>query len=279
MAVVAAAGIAAAASIIGSQSSAKASKDAANAQREAAQLQTQVARELHEHWKAYYRPCDINTITEVCAEPKYVPQYELWEGRSRLEVLRSFARARDALRKCQDVYCVGRAAQQCNYIAGIEAVALVDSVNFGYRFEESQRIQMNQLRLQNIYNQLGLGRNLLNQSTAASGLASAAAMRLGAQAGQASNGWLQAAGWLAGEQGQRALAGAVNRIFGQGSTMGERQATSQQIADDAANASRSEGDYLTGTQSGIADQPQQNSSPAFGGDTSAPPFISYDPGS
>lgn len=214
MAIVAAAGIAAAATIFSASKSANASQAAASAQREAAQLQTQVARELHEHWKAYYRQCDINTITEVCAVPPYAPQYELWEGRSRLEVLRSFARARDALRKCQDVYCVGRAAQQCNYIAGIEAVALVDSVNFGYRFEESQRINLNQLRLQNIYNQLGLGRNLLNQSTAASQMASAAAYRLGAQAGQASNGWLQAAGWLAGEQGQRALTGAINRIMG-----------------------------------------------------------------
>ncbi len=219
MAVIAAAGIAAAASIFGSSKSAGASKDAANAQREAAQLQTLVARELHQHWKNYYAPCDIATIQEVCAVPPYVPQYQLWEGRSRLEILRSFGRARQQMQRCQDVYCVGRAAQQCNYLAGIEAVALVDSVNFGYRFEESQRIQLNQLRLQNIYNQLGLGRNLLQQSSAASGLASAAAYRLGAQAGQATNGWLQAAGWLQGESGKRLLGQVTEKLFPSGGGM------------------------------------------------------------
>ena len=215
MAVIAAAAIAAGAAIYSSSQSASSSKAASDAQKEAAQLQTQVARELHEHWKQYYMQCDAAAIAEVCAQPKYVPQYALWEGRSRLEVLRTFARARVQLRQSQDIYCMGRAAQQCNYIAGIEAVALVDSVNFGYRFEESQRIQLDALRLQTLYNWLGLGRNLLNQSTAASSLASSAAFRLGAQAGQASNGWLQAAGWLTGEAGQR-LIGQIGARLGMG---------------------------------------------------------------
>jgi len=219
MAIIAAAAIGAAATIYGASQSAKASQQASQAQSEAAALQTQVARELHQHWKDYYRQCDIDKITEVCATPLYVPKYTETAGRTRLEILRSFARARDQARKCADAYCVGSAAQQCNFISGIEAIALADSVNFGYRYEENTKITRDQIRLENIYRWLGLGRNLLSQSNAASQAASAAAARLGAQAGMASNGWLQAAGYLLSDRGQT-LANKIFDRFSSGSASG-----------------------------------------------------------
>jgi hypothetical protein len=214
MAVIAAAAITAGAAIFGASQSSKASKAAAQAQLQAAQLNTLVARELHDHWKNYYAGCDIAYIQEVCATPVYVPQYEDVAGRTRMEILRSFARARDQARRCADVYCVGSDAQQCNFLSGIEAIALADSVNFGYRYEETQKIQRDQIRLENVYRWLGLGRNLLSQSNAASQVASAAALRLGAQAGQASNGWLQAAGWALSDRGQKAIGDVINRVGG-----------------------------------------------------------------
>jgi hypothetical protein len=217
MAIIAAAAIGAAASIYASQQSSRASSQASQAQSEAAALQTQVARELHDHWKAYYQPCDVAAIQEVCAEPVFVPRYAETAGRTRMEILRSFARARDQARRCADTYCVGAVAQQCNFISGIEAIALTDAVNFGYRWEENYAYQRNQVRLQRKYDWLGLGRNLLNQSSAASSLASQIANRLGALSGATANGWLQTAGYLLSERGQTALsgiAGRLGRLFG-----------------------------------------------------------------
>ena len=210
MAIIAAAAIGAAATIYGASQSSKAAKQSADSQFAAAQLSTLVSRELHDHWKAYYQGCDIAMIQEVCATPVYVPKYEDVAGRTRMEILRSFARARDQARRCADVYCVGADAQQCNFMSGIEAIALADAVNFGYRFEESNKVQRDQLRLENIYRWLGLGRNLLSQSNAAANTASAAALRLGAQAGAQANGWLQAAGWALSDRGQKAIAGAIS---------------------------------------------------------------------
>lgn len=218
MAAVAGAVIGAAASIFGASSSAKAAKQAAEAQREAANLQTLVARELHAHWKSHYQQCDIAAINEICAEPKYEPQYAVTAGRTRTEVLRNFARARDQARRAADVYCVGANAQLCNFMAGIEALALTDAVNFGYRWEENYALQRNQLRLERLYNWLGLGRNLINQSGAAASLAAQIQRSLGAQAGAAANGWLQTAGYLLSERGQNALGqifGRIGQLFGQ----------------------------------------------------------------
>lgn len=206
MAIIGAAVIGGAASIFGSSSSASASKAAAQAQKEAAELQTRVARELHEHWKAYYRDCDIANIQEICAIPAYVPQYETVQSRARMEVLGSFGRARQQLTRCYDIFCVGKVAQDCNFIAGIEAIALADAMNFGYRREESLKIQLDQMRLDNKHRALALGRNLLDQSRAASSLAAGIASRTGAQAGSATNGWVLFAGFLNTPEGKNLIA-------------------------------------------------------------------------
>jgi hypothetical protein len=227
MAIIGAAAIAGGAAIFGAASSSKASKAAAEAQKEAAALQTLVARELHDHWKAYYQQCDIKMISEVCATPPYVPQYDAVMGRTRAEVLREFGRARAQVNRSQSIYCVGQFAQQCNFIAGIEAVALSDATNFGYRREETQKIQLDQVRLENIYRWLGLGRNLLSQSNAASIAASAAATRLGAQAAAQGAGWAQLAGFLTSKEGQ-ALGGrigsALDKLFSGTPTQAQQDA-------------------------------------------------------
>ena len=212
MAIIGAAVIGGAAAIFGSSSSAKAAKASANAQREAAQLQTQVARELHDHWKAYYAACDIAYIQEICAIPVYTPQYETVSARARMTILAAFGRARQQLYKCQDVFCVGKIAQDCNFISGIEAIALADAINYGYRREESLKIQLDQMRIDNQFKALGLGRSLLDQSTKASSVASGLASRTGAQAGSAANGWLQFAGFLNTPEGKKLSSGVSNAL-------------------------------------------------------------------
>lgn len=227
MAVIAAAGIGAAATIFASSSSSSASKAQAQAQKEAAELQTRVARELHEHWKAYYRDCDIRNISEICATPVYVPQYDTVMGRSRLQVLGSFGRARQQMLRSCDIFCVGKVAQDCNFMAGIEAQALADAMNFGYRREENLKIQLDQMRLDNIHRALALGRNLLDQSRAASSIAAGVGARVGAQSGNAANGWLQFAGFLNTPEGKRLLGEVslgVRGLAGSGSMTGQTPA-------------------------------------------------------
>lgn len=249
-------GVTAAASVFGAISSSNSSKAASDAQLEAVRLQTLVARELHEHWKSNYAACDAATIAEVCAAPAFVPQFTLWQGRARLEVLRSFARARDTVRKAQDIYNVGRAAQQCNYIAGIEAVALMDAVGFGRRFEDAQGLQLDQLRLANAYQWLGLGRNLISQSSDAAALAAAAGNRLGAAAGATTNGWLQATGWITGEQGKR-LFGEVGTVFKRSTAQPVNVVSAEQGTREpgAFDESGSTGTGLPGSEPQPAQQP------------------------
>lgn len=252
MAIIGAAAIGAAATVFGSSSSASASKASAQAQKEAAELQTRVARELHEHWKAYYRDCDIANIQEICAIPAYVPQYETVQSRARMEVLGSFGRARQQLTRCYDIFCVGKIAQDCNFIAGIEAIALADAMNFGYRREESLKIQLDQMRLDNKNRALALGRSLLDQSRAASSIASGIAARTGAQAGSAANGWLQFAGFLNTPEGKRLTSDVgkgIQRIFGDSNTPGAPPPSEQNEFDspayknyDAGAASSNPGD-------------------------------------
>lgn len=216
MAIIGAAVIGAGASLAASSGSSKASAAAAQAQLEAARLQTLVARELHDHWKAYYLPCDIAFVQEVCATPVYVPNYEAVSARSRMTVLSSFGRARQQLIRCQDTYCVGTYAQNCNFLAGIEAIALADAVNYGYRREEAMKIQRDQIRFENIRTVLAQGRNLITQSSNASNIAAGIAARTGAQAGQQSNGWLQFAGFLRTPEGQKltsSASAAFARLF------------------------------------------------------------------
>lgn len=260
MAATAVAVIGAAAAVYGASQSGKASKEASAAQLQAAQLQTLVARELHDHWKNYYQQCDIAMITEVCATPIYVPQYEDVAGRTRMEILRSFARARDQARRCADVYCVGADAQQCNFLSGIEAIALADAVNFGYRYEETNKIQRDQIRLENIYRWLGLGRNLLSQSNAASQVASSAALRLGAQAGSGANGWLQAAGWALSDRGQKAIGGAFNQIASWWNTPSAQSIESAAGSPEAGLAD----------QGGVYGTPSQNAGTASSATTTDP---------
>lgn len=273
MAVIAAAAIGAAATIYSAQSSSKSQAAAANAQKEAAALQTLVARELHDHWKSHYQQCDIKMIGEVCATPLYVPQYDAVMGRTRAAVLREFGRARAQVNRSQSIYCVGAFAQQCNFIAGIEAIALVDQADFGFRREETQKTQLDQVRLENIFRWLGLGRNLLSQSNAASIAASAAAQRLGAQAVTGENGWLKLAGFLTSKEGSALStqigsrigslfgqsttdAAAVDRAFGQGYTSDSEAAARMALGSGAVGNDANQGfagsDQVATPQSAVA---------------------------
>lgn len=183
---------------------------AAGASLEAVALSTQVSRELHEHWKAYYSQCDAAAISEVCAIPVYVAPVATIAGRQRLEVIRTVGRKRQMLYRGQNVYHVGKMAQDCNVIAGLEATAALDASEWGYRRGQNLEIQRNQKRLENIYAYLGLGRNLLSNALGAASIAGAIGAQLGAEAGKTLAGWSQFLGVIQTKEGQAAIKG----VFG-----------------------------------------------------------------
>jgi hypothetical protein len=193
--------IGAVASVAASAISASGASKAAATTREAAELQSQVARELHDHWKAYYQQCDIKNITEVCTAPVYSPEFQLVEGRVRLEALRTLSSNREKARRNQDIYNVGAICQTSQYLAGVEAMMLTDSANYAYRWERTNVQQREQLRIANRYKGLALGRNMLAQSMAASALAAAISGRVAALQGQAAQNWATLASYLTSERG------------------------------------------------------------------------------
>jgi hypothetical protein len=195
--------IGAVASVAASAISASGASKAAATTAEAAELQSQVARELHQHWKAYYEQCDIKNITEVCTAPVYSPEYQVVEGRVRLEALRTVASNRDKARRTQDIYNVGASCQTSQYLAGVEAMMLTDSANYAYRWERTNVQQREQLRIANRFKGLTLGRNLLSQSMAASALAAAISGRVAALQGQAAQNWATLASYLTSERGAK----------------------------------------------------------------------------
>lgn len=213
--------IAAVAGVASAAISASASSKAAATISEAAELQSLVARELHEHWKAYYQQCDIMNINEVCTAPIYAPEYQLVEGRVRLEALRTVATNRDKARRTQDIYNVGASCQTSQYLAGVEAMMLTDSANYAYRWERTNVQQREQLRIANRFKGLALGRNLLSQSMAASALAASISGRVAALQGQAAQNWATLASYLTSERGQKQVNDAwdvFKREFGVGTS-------------------------------------------------------------
>lgn len=201
MACLALGAVGAAVSLFGSKSKNNAAKQAAEAQRKAAELQTLVARELHDHWKQFYMACDAATITEVCAIPVYAAAYAEVESRVRLAGIREFGRARLQAETCQANFCVTNA--DCNFLSGVEAQAIVDTMNFGFRREEGVKIQVDQIRLENKRSFLALGRGLLKQSSDAANLAAKLGAALKGWLGSPTQGWLEFAGFLGSPEGKR----------------------------------------------------------------------------
>lgn len=200
---------------VGGAMSAGSASNAAGASLEAVELTTAVSRSLHEHWKSYYAQCDAAAISEVCAEPIYVAPSATIAGRTRLEVVKTLGRKRQQLYRGQNVYHVGKMAQDCNLLAALEGTAALDASEWGYRRGQNLEIQRNQKRLENIYAYLGLGRNLLSNALSASAIAGAIANQLGAEQGKALAGWSQFAGFLGTKEGQRFakdVFGGIERI-------------------------------------------------------------------
>lgn len=197
---------------------------AAGASLEAVQLTTLVSRELHDHWKAYYKQCDADAISEVCAIPVYVAPSATFAGRQRLEVIRTIGRKRQLLYRGQNVYHVGKMAQDCNVIAALEASAALDASEWGYRRGQNLEIQRNQRRLENIYAYLGLGRNLLSNALGAAALAGAIGAQLGAEQGKRLAGWSQFLGFLNTKEGKQFSSdvfGGIANVFRGGDRTGE----------------------------------------------------------
>lgn len=188
------------------------------------ELQTRVARELHAHWKQYYQPCDIAAIQEVCAEPKYVPNYALILSRTLGESSRNFSRAKSQVTADGSVFCIGDVCRSCNYLSSIEALTNSDVANFNYRWEEQFAVQRNQIILENRMTHLALGRNLIDQQQASTKLAAEIATRVGAMAGKAAQNWATLGSYLLSERGQKQADDTI-RLFKRGFGVNEQERT------------------------------------------------------
>lgn len=176
---------------------------AAQAQIDAANLATLVARELHAHWIAFYRQCDITTIREVCGTPPYVAAYSTVQSRVQEATIREFQRARLMIDNCNVHFCVTTLNTNCNFLSGIEAQVFADMTNFGFRREEGVKEQVDQIILENRRSFLGLGRSLLKASADAARIAAELGGLLKGWQGKTIQGWVEFAGYLGSPEGKQ----------------------------------------------------------------------------
>lgn len=105
-------------------------------------------------------PCENNTAAEVCADPAYEAQYELHEGRAKLDAARVFGDVLEILPRKFSRYCTGANANLLRQAYTDWARTEVDAVNHAYRYEELQKWRRDDVRFNRRMAVHQLGRNI-----------------------------------------------------------------------------------------------------------------------
>jgi hypothetical protein len=200
-----------------SSGAASAQKAQASAQKDIADMTTKVARELHDHWKTYYRDCDIAAIQEICATEKIEPDYNLEGSLAFNENSRNFARARALVYADDSAMCLSNVCMDCNYLSSIEASTFDDAANFAFRADEASAVLRNQAQIENLHAHLGMGKNLLSQAAGGAQLAAKLSESVAGMQSMAMQNWAKLGGYLISDRGQQQLSKTYNlfaRAFG-----------------------------------------------------------------
>jgi len=141
----------------------KAQSDIYDKQHDIAKGYLSMAKELHDYWANYYKPCEIKTLSESCNEEKHEPDYERYANRFANTARLKSADAERQL-KLRSRSCVGHYLSNSRLFAIEQSRSIINASNAGYRYAERRADALNDVRFSRRISVLGMGRNLPAQA-------------------------------------------------------------------------------------------------------------------
>ena len=171
-------------------------KGVADKQYDIAKKQLAIAQFVQDTWKTNHLPCELKLLAEVCAEPMYVPQYDMVTARAGNDVAIAFSKQRTEIRRKLSVYSVGSFIALERQMGIAEALVTTDAIASARRREDGRAELKKQQRIENQNRAVALGRNLLDQSGSAMRAAAAGYSAGGSTIASAVNSGAQLLGYL-----------------------------------------------------------------------------------
>lgn len=171
-------------------------KGVADKQYDIAKKQLAIAQFVQDTWKTNHLPCELKLLAEVCAEPLYVPQYNLVTARAGNDAAIAFSKQRTEIRRKLSIYSVGSFQALERQMGIAEALVTTDAVAAARRREDGRAELKKQQRIENQNRAVALGRNLLDQSGSAMRAAAAGYSAGGSTIASAVNSGAQLLGYL-----------------------------------------------------------------------------------
>lgn len=185
-----------------------------NKQYDIAKKQMALAQFLQDTWKFNHLPCELRLLAEVCAEPLYVPQYNLVTARAGNDAAIAFSKQRSEIRRKLSIYAVGGFQALERQMGVAEALVTVDAVAAARRREDGRADIKKQQRIENEHRAIALGRGLLDQSGSAMRGAEAATNTAGSTVASAVNSGAALLGYLGGRKPTNVTGNGVPLVTG-----------------------------------------------------------------
>lgn len=99
-------------------------------------------RDLYDRYVTKFQGYEERFMQEAFRLIEYDPDYDVQEGRVFSKVQQQFDRATRALQRARGKYNAGRPCKNATYMAVMGALAKVDAINHGYRYEESKKMRL-----------------------------------------------------------------------------------------------------------------------------------------
>lgn len=171
-------------------------KSVADKQYDIAKKQLAIAVFVQDTWKVNHLPCELKLLAEVCAEPLYVPQYNMVTARAGNDAAIAFSKQRAEIRRKLSIYSVGSFQALERQMGIAEALVTTDAVAAARRREDGRAELKKQQRIENQNRAVALGRGLLDQSSGGMRAAAAGYSSGGATIASAMNSGAQLLGYL-----------------------------------------------------------------------------------
>ncbi|MGV0983390.1 MAG: hypothetical protein ACOYB2_02475 [Limnohabitans sp.] len=160
--------------------------------RDLADRQLKMGEELHARYINKYAPIEdaVADFAKTDWETnRYKPQYQMQQGRAKLDAARAFGKVSSKLNKKFARYCTGANANMIRQVEIDRAKMEVDMVNRAYRKEEAIMWERDDLQWKRLHNVIAFGRGLSSEAAQDVGNGIRTAIESNAIRGQAMQGW------------------------------------------------------------------------------------------
>lgn len=162
-----------------------------------------IAKDRWERFRTGYMPLEISMLSEIMNTPLYEVNCQTVRNNYSNWVGRSYGEAKSRLPQIARGYRVNVDETLMRDLENDETRAVVDGVNFGYRYEEQRKIMKDDQRWNRRSNLLNLGRDLQAQSAKFASYANDILAGLSDMAGQGAAGAIQMLTYMRNRQETR----------------------------------------------------------------------------